>query len=587
MKHNPEMTADRPSKETVIVVHGTFSEKNADCSNWYAPKQSFCAQLDRQLQTAGSTARCWKHLKPDEDFFHWDGRNDWFSRTRAAVRLRRQVHRLVSDGWVVHLVGHSHGGNIIIEAIMNRSRRVRSWFNGRVVLLGTPIYSSSHNYQLRKLFRLTVWLLLSLACWFFLTWLSMRNTDIAEVFSDETTATFRYAVFMTTVAAFAVLLLLIRICRYLESNYQGILDRFFPFLWSLKLRWQFLRIKQGLIKPFDAVGRSSPHFMLINSRYDEAFKSLSELQKSANPFLREATFETQNNENITLIKKIRLAVGSVRSGLEITIKNTLEISNLGPMSIIGTLLILTTLYWDRLTAQALSIPLNEVEQSLLYLTLTTGIVVLAVFFRKAFGAVFFFPGLVAIYLPIAIAKITKATLFVMLDGVLKNMVWGFVKAFSLGVNGAPNRTKDIVVGLEFDWSFPEDYLYLELPIEIVERVKQSQKPLLNEMQELLYKQEVSWSPSALKKELSKIEFPMIHTVYYREMTCIKKMAAWISEPIRRYIDGNVRPFEPLHVFVSEGREQGRLEEYEGPNEYQWHLKRLKEKHGTWRPEEQA
>jgi alpha-beta hydrolase superfamily lysophospholipase len=79
-------------------------------------------------------------LKPGEDFFHWDGKNDWRSRAKATTRLLQEIKRLKSDGWIVHLVGHSHGGNIIIDATIDDKGEAQPWLNGRVTLFGTLIY---------------------------------------------------------------------------------------------------------------------------------------------------------------------------------------------------------------------------------------------------------------------------------------------------------------------------------------------------------------------------------------------------------------------------------------------------------------
>lgn len=46
----------QPVKETVIVVHGTFSAKvDEGTSNWYAPNQDFANNSTRSLKTAIQT----------------------------------------------------------------------------------------------------------------------------------------------------------------------------------------------------------------------------------------------------------------------------------------------------------------------------------------------------------------------------------------------------------------------------------------------------------------------------------------------------------------------------------------------------
>jgi hypothetical protein len=73
------------------------------------------------------------------EIFGWSGENSWAAREDAAEALTRLIKSLASQGWICHIVAHSHGGNIAIEAI----RRVTHFFStdkiGFSVTLGTPI----------------------------------------------------------------------------------------------------------------------------------------------------------------------------------------------------------------------------------------------------------------------------------------------------------------------------------------------------------------------------------------------------------------------------------------------------------------
>src|SRR5262245_23964794 len=94
-----------PTRETIIVVHGTFAgNPSGPDPAWYAPGGSFCAALDVELANRGSIARCWAHVQPGDEYFRWDGANEWLSRLKAGIRLREEIRRLHADGWRVHLV---------------------------------------------------------------------------------------------------------------------------------------------------------------------------------------------------------------------------------------------------------------------------------------------------------------------------------------------------------------------------------------------------------------------------------------------------------------------------------------------------
>ncbi|MDP2393279.1 MAG: alpha/beta hydrolase [Methylococcaceae bacterium] len=593
-QYNPKLnlyTITKSSKkETIIVVHGTFSAKKEDCSNWYAPEQLFCKLLDKELAFNRSGARCWKHLNPGEDFFHWDGRNDWLSRHTASDRLKHIIQRLIDHGWVVHLVGHSHGGNVIMDAIMDRDRCVESWYKGRVVLLGTPIYKDLASYESRLEYQLLLWIVVSLFCWFFLTLYSVSNTNVAAIFNDETTVTFRYGMFIATVASLATFFLLYHAIKYATSNFYAI-SRFFLLL---QIRWEIMENDQKPFTPVEGKIRDSPCFMIINSRFDEAYKSLSELRQSPSPFIPNSGTGSIN-ENISVMQKLKIAIfwncnrlgviiNSLCNNFEAKVINTLNISNFWSMILIGTLLILAEVLWGQRTSLALSMQLSISNQSLVYITVVTIVLLLSCFFRKVFGSAFLLPGLVVTNLPLAIFKFTQASLFLISENFIKNKVWEFIKSFSLGINGAPRKTKDILVDIKL-----AEQIFVELPMEIIDKVKLSQKPLLTDIQELLYKDEIMWSPVALKDELIKLDFPMVHTVYYRETTCIKKMANWICEPLTQFWD-QCTPSEIEYPKAGENDPEEILykgfKKY-GRNHYQSHVDDLKKRYSTWESTEQG
>jgi hypothetical protein len=124
---------EEPAKETVIIVHGTWAAPEPGASRWYHPvegvpaAEGFIAKLDAALLQRGSPARCWAHC-PEYPTFQWSGDNNWIARTQAGSALVAYLGELHAQGWRCHIVAHSHGGNIVLEALPHigaRSARAR------------------------------------------------------------------------------------------------------------------------------------------------------------------------------------------------------------------------------------------------------------------------------------------------------------------------------------------------------------------------------------------------------------------------------------------------------------------------------
>src|SRR5580693_395756 len=132
---------DMPTKETVIIVHGTWAAPNDGKTQWYErpdgehAAENFTTSLDEALEQRGSPARCWAHCAKGEKAFNWTGDNSWIQRTSAAAALRNYVASLHNDGWRCHIVAHSHGGNVVVQALSEIDAATTL---GKIVTLGTP-----------------------------------------------------------------------------------------------------------------------------------------------------------------------------------------------------------------------------------------------------------------------------------------------------------------------------------------------------------------------------------------------------------------------------------------------------------------
>jgi hypothetical protein len=135
---------EEAAKETVIIVHGTYAAPKPGVSRWYqwaegVPATEFITKLNDALQKRGSAARCWAHCSQADQGFHWSGENSWIDRTRAASELGNYVLNLRKGGWLCHIVAHSHGGNVVLEALPQITTALPSnAYLGKIVTLGTP-----------------------------------------------------------------------------------------------------------------------------------------------------------------------------------------------------------------------------------------------------------------------------------------------------------------------------------------------------------------------------------------------------------------------------------------------------------------
>jgi hypothetical protein len=141
------------AKETVVVVHGTWAGPETGAVQWWQPPQHgmaehFTTRLDEALARRGSPARCWTGTSQT---FSWSGRNAWLHRTQAAADLAAFLKTLTDNGVRYHLVGHSHGGNVIADALPSLQAGVANSTLGRVVTLGTPFVDTTTPIERRKL----------------------------------------------------------------------------------------------------------------------------------------------------------------------------------------------------------------------------------------------------------------------------------------------------------------------------------------------------------------------------------------------------------------------------------------------------
>jgi hypothetical protein len=270
---------EEPTKETVIIVHGTWAAPDPENSRWYQRRggppasEGFIAKLDTALQERGSLARCWSHCQGNQ-IFQWSGENSWIARTRAASALGEYVTKLQTEGWCCHIVAHSHGGNVVVEALpqftINKPSNVSS---GKIVTLGTPFINATLPIS-RRLRRLRVILnAISLTVLIVLSPVCLAASLLILSFLWESPSNWWDALRVVPIfaAGFIGLAALIVLTVRLSKR-------------MFRIRYRmFGRENSSVERSFNDSNQVLPYFLAVGSRLDEAWQILHHIRNVDNP----------------------------------------------------------------------------------------------------------------------------------------------------------------------------------------------------------------------------------------------------------------------------------------------------------------
>ncbi len=131
------------NRAAIITVHGTGdTEPGPDGEKWWQRGSEFSGWVTEELAARGVAA--------DIHPLIWSGANSATAREEAARALDKEVRCLAKEHDSVHVVGHSHGGNVANEAAA-----MLNWRGGRadarsprdrlrsITTVGTPFFQSA------------------------------------------------------------------------------------------------------------------------------------------------------------------------------------------------------------------------------------------------------------------------------------------------------------------------------------------------------------------------------------------------------------------------------------------------------------
>lgn len=125
----------------IITVHGT-GDPNKDLTNpkWWQTDSAFANTLIQRFGEKGEAIS----ISP----FIWSGRNSEVDRRKAGRKLYGLLKKMEKEDFSYHLIGHSHGGSVIEEALLHSIALKKMTLAGllSVTTVGTPFIESRQKF---------------------------------------------------------------------------------------------------------------------------------------------------------------------------------------------------------------------------------------------------------------------------------------------------------------------------------------------------------------------------------------------------------------------------------------------------------
>lgn len=128
----------KAKKIAIVTVHGTGDTATSpDGPKWFQRGSAFTEQLKQRVEREGMDVDIVPHL--------WSGANSASGREVGADRLADLIRKLYNRYDGIHVIGHSHGGNVANDAAvllkwgLRRSERYERFDS--LVTIGTPFFN--------------------------------------------------------------------------------------------------------------------------------------------------------------------------------------------------------------------------------------------------------------------------------------------------------------------------------------------------------------------------------------------------------------------------------------------------------------
>lgn len=98
------------ARALILTIHGTNDGKpgGSGDTKWWEKSSGFVRGLTQNLLARG--------LAAEVEEFLWGGANSAFAREKGSLALMRRIRKAAGTYDEIHLIGHSHGGNVAVDA---------------------------------------------------------------------------------------------------------------------------------------------------------------------------------------------------------------------------------------------------------------------------------------------------------------------------------------------------------------------------------------------------------------------------------------------------------------------------------------
>lgn len=129
----------------VLIVHGTWNAPEAGETKWYQKGGAFAQALAQRLESTALAGAVWRNCAGKPTDFSWCGDNTHECRLEAADRLYEEILGIqdVDETARIHIVAHSHGGNVVLKSIVREYGATRILGGTRTRLLDSSEGCSS------------------------------------------------------------------------------------------------------------------------------------------------------------------------------------------------------------------------------------------------------------------------------------------------------------------------------------------------------------------------------------------------------------------------------------------------------------
>src|ERR1700730_14886106 len=134
----------------ILVIHGTWNAPDAGQLKWLQldPNNpgNFCYRLDWALASGPLHDSVWRQCPGNEVTFNWGGDNSHPAREVGAKDLCLRLWKMrQSDPRArIHIIAHSHGGNVVLRAIELYFRQLKDEARGIVGRSERKVRDTAH-----------------------------------------------------------------------------------------------------------------------------------------------------------------------------------------------------------------------------------------------------------------------------------------------------------------------------------------------------------------------------------------------------------------------------------------------------------